>query len=325
MYDVNEYLDESNPIMSEGEESSTEGTKVEASSEDGQAEEQPNELSLEDQLEGVEIEQAEKEEGAPDVLSLVNELGLIRNGLPYEYENLEDIKEHLMKGHDYTSKTQELAELRKQTETELSQEREQVAAERAEFETERQQVESSLVENEILAEIMGTLQTQEPEVFAEIQREFQQRMGMHNKALNNPEVNKLKSELSEIKKSLGEKGEQDQNAKHEEIRAAWDNGLKEVQTGYAMKLKTLGVKPDWAKVQSIWQADATGEMTVKQAMLAVHGEDIQKGLEAKAKLAATKAKSAQRQGPSGVSGQGEKQVQTDSYLAAAERLLKEHS
>lgn len=321
MYDMNKYLDESSPEM--GEESSTESQETDTTMEDGQAEEQPSELSLEDQLDSVETG-----EDAPtgDILSMVNELGLIRDGLPVEYQSIDDIKEHLQKGFDYTAKTQELSEMRKQAEQELSQEREAFETERQQFEDQRNQLQGVINENDIMAEILSELQASDPDIFEEIASSFQKRMNLYSKQFNNPQVKALESKIGELEKSLGSKQEEDAAAKNGEIVKAWEQGLSEVQTAYAPKLKTLGVKPNWSEVQKVWQADASGNMTVKQAMLAVHGEDISKALEAKAKLAATKAKSSTRKGPDGLSGEGEApQGNNQRYsLSAIEKIAAKH-
>lgn len=322
MYEMNDYLDESNPVA--GEESNVENETVSTEQVD-QPEEESKELSLEEQLEGVEVESQEGE-SAPDILSLVNELGLIHNGLPYEYDNADMIKEHLMKGHDYTFKMQELAEQRKQSETELAEQREAFESEYQAFEQERQQVQGALTENEVMAEIFRELQVREPEFFQEISQDFARRMSVYEKSINNPHVKALESKINELEKTYGAKNQEAEQSKADGIVKAWEEGLKEVQTAQAPKLRALGVKPNWSEVQKVWQADATGQMTVKQAMLAVHGEEISKALEAKAKLAATKAKSSTRRGPEGISGQGETLKNNgDRYsLSAIEEIAAQH-
>lgn len=52
----------------------------------------------------------------------------------------------------------------------------------------------------------------------------------------------------------------------------------------------LGVKVDWDKVKEIWSSDASGKMSVEQALNAVHGADFNKAYTSHHKLLATKNK-----------------------------------
>jgi hypothetical protein len=264
---------------------------VEASSE-GQAESQPK--SLEDALKDVEVE------GQGDILSMINSLGLIRNGLPFEYDSPDAIKEHLMKGYDYTQKTQELAEMRKQTESELAELKQSFESERQTFTQEKEQVQEYLLQNDIMAEVLSDLQSMDGGIYADafdvIRSLFQQKLNFHQKATSNPVVNSMKSELEQLKAQIGQNAKKEEVKKLDDIRQGWESELSKVQTSFAPKLKSLGIKPNWKQVQSAWQADATGKLSVEAALMAIHGAEITKALDAKAKLNETRAKSNLRQG-----------------------------
>lgn len=260
-----------------------------------------------------------------NIVELVNSLGLLRNGMPFEYDSPESIKEHLMKGYDYTQKTQELAESRKQSEAEIAEMRQAFEAERETFNQERQQVQEYLIQNDVMGEILMELKGEHEEIFDYIVNAFNQRMSMHHKQLNNPEINKLKGELEQLKKGLNVNAQQAETQKIEEIRKGWENELTQVQTNFGPKLRSLGIKPDWKKVQEVWISGDKTSLSVEAALQAVHGAEILKALEAKSKLAETKAKSSIRQGPAPMGNNTQvKNHAVDPFKQAAEKFAEKY-
>jgi hypothetical protein len=70
------------------------------------------------------------------------------------------------------------------------------------------------------------------------------------------------------------------------------------------------VKVDWEKVKGVWSADATGKMSVEDALYASFGKDIAKANQSYQKLLATKSKvgsSNIRRTGVGAGSRGEKQ------------------
>lgn len=250
------------------------------------------ELSLENQLESFNPENEESQTGASNLLDMVNGLGAIHNGLPVEVESDDQLRELIMKGFDYTQKTQSLADERSQFQSEVEQERQAIATERESFEQERQEHYEILQANEIFGDILQQLQHTDPDTFNEIQQAFQAQMGIYNRTVNNPVLKKYETKLSDLEKQLAGKNEGELDQRAEQIQKEWSDGLGQVQTNWGAKLKTLGVKPNWQKVQDTWKQ--SNEMTVQSALLAVYGEQITKALESQKKLANTKAKANQR-------------------------------
>lgn len=280
--------------------------------EDGQPEEEtPEELSLEEQLDQLKGE----DQDTSNLLEQINNLGIIRKGLPVEFEDMEKVKEMLGQGFDYTQKTMELAEQRKSFEAEIAQQKSEIEKERQAFQDEKSGNEQVLQTYPILTQMISDIQANDPELFDEMNQYFlraEQSIGR-----TNPMVSEMDKRFKALEEKLEGANKQAQEKQLEDIRNGWEKELTETQASYGPKLRTLGIRPDWAKVKEAWAADTKGEMTVKQALFAVHGEKIQAALESQAKLAKTKS-TASRLGVTKQEPEGEETVfgmeSGDDYL-----------
>ena len=260
---------------------------------ESQADEQPEgEKDASDLLGEYEPEKPEGEEDP--FLKSVNDLNLIRNGEAIQYENKEAIISDLQKAYDYTQKTQTLSDERKQLETDFQTKEADFEASKKEFETYETEVRGALDENNIMGEVLAEMQVNDPELFAEIQQAFQNRMNNFNQSRNNPEVTTLRNELAEIKNSLAAQDQGKVDKEHAGIREQYEQEQTAYMTANAVKLKSLGLKVDDSKVQEIYAADSTGKMSYKAAFNAVYGEQVRSLIEGKAKLATIKAKAASK-------------------------------
>lgn len=243
------------------------------------------------------LDEAGEGEKPEDLLSRINSLGLLRRGLPVEYETEDQVREALQKWKDYEGLTTEV----KQEHEKLSQEFEQQKASFQEeikaFEAQKSEVSTKLTEYDIFEQALLNMQNEDPETFEVVADYFRKHSNSYKAMSSNPELQRMKSQMDELKGELSKYRQVEESKELEKIRSGWDGELKDVQSQYATKLRSLGVKPKWEEVQKIWEGDATGKMSVRSALLAIHGEDIEKALESRAKLAETKLKSASRQGP----------------------------
>lgn len=259
---------------------------------------EPKELSLEEQLSALEGGEESKDGQATGaILDLANQLGIMRNGLPVEFENEAQIKEVLSKGFDYTQKTQELAEQRRQFQEEsqsILKEAESKAMQmREEADQLKSKYEAEIVENQLIADVIEELKTTDPDIFEELVSRFNKRQRDYNAYQNHPAYKQLGDKFSEVEKRLNEISSTKTNEEYQGIKAEWETGLSEIQKEYGLKFKQLGIKPDYAQIQKHWASDVTGKMSPKQALFAVHGDQISKALEAKARLSQKKAKNSQ--------------------------------
>jgi hypothetical protein len=270
--------EESSEIESSSEESSSEESKSEEGSEGG---------DLEAKLNSLEVDKPEEGEANP-LLEELNKLGIIHNGLPVEFDDLEKAKELLSKGYDYTQKTQELSEARKSFDEEIAQERETFETEREAFKGEQEQNAKALTNYSVFQNMIADIQTNDPELYEELDGYYTNQQKQMQQT--SPQVEALNSKIQELENRLNGSEESQEDKVLGEIKANWDKGLTEVQTSFGPKLRSLGIKPDWAKVQEVWKADSTDSMTVKGALFAQYGEAIEKAMANKSKIAETRAK-----------------------------------
>jgi hypothetical protein len=80
-------------------------------------------------------------------------------------------------------------------------------------------------------------------------------------------------------------------AKEEYIRKTFQDEMTKAQDKYSTKFTSLGLKPDWDKVKKAWIAGNDSGLTVHQALMATHGEDIVKLFESKGKVNGAKTRS----------------------------------
>lgn len=303
---------------------------TEISESDGQSETKPEGAETEDKNDSIESQlNAFKDEGekevtgkAGDLLTQINALGLVRDGMPFELGDAEQVKEMLQKGFDYTQNNMAAAEVKEKYEADFNVKLDEFEKMEQEFQDKQTENHKRLHEYDVITDIVAKLQTSEPELFAELSSEFQRSMSIYDQQLNSPFVKEADARIKNLESLLKQDGETKTQAENQEITKNWETGLGEVQKEFGVKLKSLGVKPNWEKVKSAWTADATGKMTVKEAFFAAHGADLSKAMEAANKLAKTKAQSAIRMGPPGSADKSEFVDKDGNELSNMDFLLQ---
>lgn len=280
-----------NEILAQGEPraESTSEAPVEGQPENGSQEKptESKEASPEEILKQV-AEQKESPEQFAEILKGINQLGMIRNGLPINIESMDQAKELIQKGFDYTQKTMEHAEFVKAKEAEFQQKEAQYKEVESKLAQKEQHMESALFQNQILGTILGRMQSEDPELFAHLDSLYQKEEGVYQ--AQRPLQAKFEGELKQLKDQIQSIHGQKHSEELGKIKQGWEKELSEVQTKSAAPLAKLGVKVDWNKVKEAWTADASNTMTVEQALYAVHGKDIVSANESHKKLLETKAK-----------------------------------
>lgn len=259
---------------------------------EGSQENQDQDLSPEEIMRKLDEEGSEENEGQEaqgfDVAAFNKSLGAIHNGQPIEVESLEQARELIQKGFDYTFKTQQNAEHFKERETEFETRETELKAREEEFGEKEQDYNEHVFENTIVARILEKLKTEDPESFNYFTELYTSETQAYNQLL--PFKSEFEGKFKEMEKTIGELRGERQGEELEGIRNEWENGLKDYQTANAARLQKLGVVPDYKKVQEVWKSSADGSMTVEQAVYAVHGKDIQKAFESQNNLLKTKNK-----------------------------------
>jgi hypothetical protein len=282
--------------------------------------------SLEDQLSNMEDGEAQEPEA---ILGHLNDLGITRNGLPVSFEDLDQAKEMLSKGFDYTQKTQELADERKAFEAEYAERETALDTQIQELEEYKTELDTKVTENDVMGEVLAELHETDPDIFNEIAQAFKQRMGAREYQVNNPAIKSANDRISQLEQALQGKSEKETQEENDSIVKEWDDGLTEIQSTYGKKVKTLGVRPNWEKVKEHWQNDSNGTTSVKEAFFAVHGDQLTKALEAQTKLAQTKARTSHRMGPANngqqqPSSASKSGTENGTYMSELNKIVEAH-
>ena len=262
-----------------------------------------------------------------DLIAELNKLGITRKGLPVEFDTLDKVKENLSKGFDYTEKTQELANEKKSWSEEAEKQKLEIETIRQEAESFREQNQEKIVENEVMGQILSDLKNSDPDLFDVIANNYRQKMDLINFQKNNPAIQGINKELSQIKTSLLAEQKQKEQQVFNQINQDWEKGLADTQQEFAKTLKASGIKPNWQSVQENWKSDASGKTSVTSAFLAVHGKDLLKAIDANKKTTELKLKSAQRIGPAKISSdsnQKQSEHGKNSYMKYIEELASKY-
>lgn len=247
------------------------------------------------------------EESSP-LIEQLNDLGIIRKGLPVEFESIEQITELLSKGFDYTQKTQELSSQTKSELAKIEEERASFQQEREAYEQEKEANAEDLQAANIFATVLQNMQQKAPDLFQEVMEYYQP---FAQQSYVNPVVNKeiqaLRDEISSLKNAG--KVEQVDNS-----ISQWETGLKDFMGKHKATLKASGFKPDYSKMLDMWSKD--NNMSVEDAYYAVHGKAAVSLAESKQKIAEIKKKKAALGSPVAAKPQEQEKTENTAFSIA---------
>lgn len=260
-----------------------------------------------------------------EILSQINALGAVHNGQSLKVETVNQLKEYLQKGFDYTKKTMSHSDEVKFFKEEQVKRETEWKQKDALLHEQYNGMQETIIENQIAEEVLGEMKNSDPELFEEFRIRYHNSMNRRNQMMPymkqfETKFQKLNGELEGIKREKAV-------AQLSAIKQGWETDLGQTQNKYATQLAKLGVRPDWEKVQTLWKSDATNTMSVEQALFATHGKDIAQANESYKKLLATKNKTQtamlNRTGVSTVAGGKEADIQTP--YGNYEQLLRSYS
>lgn len=245
------------------------------------------ELSPEEILKAV-GEEKEDPKASEEILNQINALGLVHNGTPVKLADVNQLKELIQKGYDYTKKTMSHSdEVKAWKETQAKAE-----TEWKEKHTQLQQYEEKLVEinneNQIMGSVLTELQNSDPDFFNEIATRYQAELNRRNQVM--PYMKQFENKFNQLNGKIQSLEQQKQQSELTGIKQNWESDLQTTQGKYAPQLAKLGVKVDWDKVRKTWSSDATNSMSVEQALFAAYGKEITQANESYKKLLETKNK-----------------------------------
>jgi len=220
-----------------------------------------------------------EDEGEDSWLDEIKNLDLRDQGEAFEVQSKEHLQELIQKGHNFTQKTQALADERKTFETEREQGLAQLKEQEESFSQMYEQVNEQLTENQIIEIAVTRMQAEDPDLFAELQAYYKQAEVGFSAQRNNPEVQKLQKEVQDLKQGV-------QQEKSSYVMKQFDLEYEQ-SNGLISELKdTLGLEIDKDVVKKEW---ANGK-DVRKAILSEYGDKILKLKNSKEKVAKVKQK-----------------------------------
>lgn len=239
------------------------------------------------------------------LLEQVNGLGLIHNGSALKIESPEQLKEFLQKGFDYTKKTMALAEEAKVKNEEFTQRETKLKEIEEIYNQKMAEHEQIITDNNVFTNLLLNWKQSDPEIFSFLQNAYQQELTKFQQS--QPIIAKYEGQIKQLNERFNKLEQGKQSEELSSIKNSFEKDLGEVQAKNASNLAKLGVKVDWEKVKTAWTADATGKMSVEQALHATYGKEISKAYESYKKLLSTKNKvQANIINKSGIGGQAQR-------------------
>jgi succinate dehydrogenase flavin-adding protein (antitoxin of CptAB toxin-antitoxin module) len=146
-----------------------------------------------------------------------------------------------------------------------------------------QQYAEKIKDYDQMDEFLNYYAEKDPDMFALIQQDFKE----FTKQTAHPMVEKFNQKVSELEQKLAK---YETKASNEVTITKLNSELNEVKNSLGKEIEASGIKVDWNKVEDVWAAGEKGNLSVKNALYAVYGEQIAKAMASKAKVAAVESK-----------------------------------
>lgn len=256
-------------------------------------------------------------------LEFINSLGLKHGDNPIKIESQEKLKEFIEKGFDYTKKTQEFSDERKNVETLLEKRI-------SEFENERVQNAEFLELAQKHDYSLQRMATLDPDLYEQVVNFGKTVQDEHL----NPYTKQLTSTVESLKKQ-NEALEQKFNKALESLENKgivrdWEAEKQNLSTKTFPQMKVLGIEPDLKKVQEAWAKNEG--MNAEAAFYSVYGSEIQKRYQSKMglvnadkKLSAAKVSKGVGSVKSGKTGKSEADIKRMNEFEYAHHLAAQYS
>jgi CRISPR/Cas system-associated endoribonuclease Cas2 len=170
---------------------------------------------------------------------------------------------------------QEIESQKKALESEkiaLTEERQKLETE---FKQRFEEHNTKLMEHQVYDDFLAHLAEKDPALYELIEAEFKE----HHKQYSNPVMQRMNSELSELKKELG----QFKNRASDEVTIVKMNTeIEKVKNSIGKEAETLGLKVDYKALEDVW-AD-NGKLSFEDAFYAKYGAAMVRAAASKAKV-----------------------------------------
>jgi hypothetical protein len=246
------------------------------------------------------------------ILEQINALGIIHNESPFKVESVDQIKELMQKGQDYTVKTQALSNERKDFESDRDATKAQLNEEIDRHNAEVKGLGQKLQELEQFVFTIEQLRTSAPDIFEEVQRFHKETERQYSNPIINQQLEAIRAENAatraeneEIKKSLFRR-------ENELIIDSFDSKFAALAP-HEQSLKELGIIVNRDAVKEKWAATGLEPEAIVDAMYAKMERQARAS---KSKVQATTQKVAAKPiGAAGSSRTGSKAPSIDPKLS----------
>jgi hypothetical protein len=224
----------------------------------------------------------------PELIKYINGLGALHNGLPIEIKDDVQLKELIQQGHDYRFKTMQHAEQVRAFEKKMQEQEAAFSAREKEFSGTQQEYTQIKTQQQLLGALFQEIARQDPALFEDINSRFMQIEASYKAQM--PLVQAQEERYGKLEQKLDQILNSGKDKELQEIRSSWKSGWDEFQTKFAPQMARMGIAVDQNKIQQQWASDATGKMTVMQAVQALYGDQLMKAYESHKKMLQTKTK-----------------------------------
>lgn len=238
------------------------------------------------------------------LLEKINSLGMVHAENPLKVESIDEAKNLIQMGKDYTQKTQALSEERKAFETEKTATQDELNKAIEEFNTQYKGLETTLQEMQQFKFALEHLKSADPDVYEAVMQANKE-IGDRFK---NPFVDQ---QLEAMNKRLAETESQLSAERNKLVIDKFESEFSSL-SATEQSLKELGITVNKDEVKKHW---AKSGLSVKEAMGSLYFEQMTKAQASKAKVEAVRAKTAARPaGAASASRPGSREKSIDPKL-----------
>jgi hypothetical protein len=226
-----------------------------------------------------EVQDAGQDTDEKSFIERINSLGMIHAENPLKVESIDEVKNLVQMGKDYTVKTQALSEERKVFETERDAAQNELNQAIDSFNQQYKELEGQIQELQQWQFALKELEAKDPDLFSEVQRTYSEIGNRFKNPIVEQQLAAMRAELAETKKGLAQRESKAVVDEFERDKAA--------MSATEQSMKELGVNVDWNKVKAEWKE--TG-LPLNKVVGSMYFDQVTKAQASKAKVETTARK-----------------------------------
>lgn len=236
-FNINEAAEE---IIAEGEPGDADSTERDLG--EGQSNGNPDDSSNENELSPEEILNQLENEGVDQtaltaLLEQVNGLGSVHSGQPIKVDSVDQLKELIQKGFDYTKKTMAHSDAVKLKDEEFNQREAKFTERETQIAQKEQELQSVVIENQLITNMLTRWKTEDPDAFEWISSQWQREMNTYNQ--QRPVIAEYEKKIGSLESRLNKFEEGNSQKQLSDIKQEWKRALQKC------KVKKLRPYQSW--------------------------------------------------------------------------------